>query len=329
MEQTVDFLIIGQGIAGTLLSYELIKKGKSVLVIDQPHAQTASRVAGAVISPLTGKDWKPTNPLWMTTALATYRSMAGLLKTTILQPGNLYLFPEGVENTPGFQALEDAPAAHIAACFQNTEGLKVVPGLWQVKAAELLDSWRLFLQEHRAIRATKFEPDLLNITANGLVYEDICAANIVFCEGAVSNARPWFPALPFTANRGDVLFIHVPGLAQDAVYQNRYRLIPRGNNLFWCGSNYRWKFSNLLPDEDWRAEVMSHLKQWLRLPFTLADHQVALRPTTAGQQPLLLCSAKNSGIFLFNGLGTKGFSAGPFLAQKMANLLLKDEKMKS
>jgi glycine/D-amino acid oxidase-like deaminating enzyme len=36
-DQHVDFLIVGHGIAGALLTYELQQAGKSVLVIDTPH----------------------------------------------------------------------------------------------------------------------------------------------------------------------------------------------------------------------------------------------------------------------------------------------------
>jgi glycine/D-amino acid oxidase-like deaminating enzyme len=34
--QTTNFLIIGQGLCGTWLSYELLKAGASFIVIDEP-----------------------------------------------------------------------------------------------------------------------------------------------------------------------------------------------------------------------------------------------------------------------------------------------------
>ena len=51
----VDYLIVGQGIAGTFLSYYLIRAGKKVIVIDEYNPATASRVASGIINPVTGR----------------------------------------------------------------------------------------------------------------------------------------------------------------------------------------------------------------------------------------------------------------------------------
>ena len=52
---TNDYLVIGQGLCGTFLSYYLLKAGKSVIVIDENKAHTASKVASGVINPVTGR----------------------------------------------------------------------------------------------------------------------------------------------------------------------------------------------------------------------------------------------------------------------------------
>ena len=58
----VDYLIIGQGIAGTLLAYFLQKKGASILVIDDAYERAATQVAAGIINPITGrryvKSWR-------------------------------------------------------------------------------------------------------------------------------------------------------------------------------------------------------------------------------------------------------------------------------
>ena len=56
----VDYLVIGQGIAGTWLSYFLLKQGKSVLVIDQWDEHSASHVASGIINPITGRNFVKT-----------------------------------------------------------------------------------------------------------------------------------------------------------------------------------------------------------------------------------------------------------------------------
>lgn len=52
---TVDYLIIGQGICGTMLSWNLFREGKKVLVIDDGNEHTPSRAAAGIINPVTGR----------------------------------------------------------------------------------------------------------------------------------------------------------------------------------------------------------------------------------------------------------------------------------
>ena len=51
----VEFLIIGQGISGTFLSFYLHQNKRSFLVIDNPETTSASNVAAGIINPVTGR----------------------------------------------------------------------------------------------------------------------------------------------------------------------------------------------------------------------------------------------------------------------------------
>jgi glycine/D-amino acid oxidase-like deaminating enzyme len=68
-----DVIIIGQGICGTFLSWNLIKAGKKVVVIDQDHTQSASYVASGVINPVTGRSIVTT---WMADELLPFAENA-------------------------------------------------------------------------------------------------------------------------------------------------------------------------------------------------------------------------------------------------------------
>src|SRR5215213_4116557 len=50
-----NYVIVGQGISGTFLSWYLQKAGASVIVIDENKSNTASRVAAGLINPVTGR----------------------------------------------------------------------------------------------------------------------------------------------------------------------------------------------------------------------------------------------------------------------------------
>src|SRR5258708_3301733 len=64
-----DFIIAGQGIAGTLLAWFLEKHGKSFVIIDQFNPSSSSQVAGGIIHPITGRRIVKT---WMADTLIPY-----------------------------------------------------------------------------------------------------------------------------------------------------------------------------------------------------------------------------------------------------------------
>ena len=50
-----DYLIIGQGIAGTVLAYQLMDSGKKVCIINHQQAFQSSSVAAGMYNPVSGK----------------------------------------------------------------------------------------------------------------------------------------------------------------------------------------------------------------------------------------------------------------------------------
>ena len=50
--KSADYIIVGQGLAGTLLAHDLLENNQSVLIIDKPHAAMASRVAAGLFNPV-------------------------------------------------------------------------------------------------------------------------------------------------------------------------------------------------------------------------------------------------------------------------------------
>ena len=52
MKQHFDFIIVGQGLAGTILAHDLEEKGNQLLLIDSNESASASRVAAGLINPV-------------------------------------------------------------------------------------------------------------------------------------------------------------------------------------------------------------------------------------------------------------------------------------
>ena len=50
-----DFILVGQGLAGSILALKLIKQGKKVIVIDRPSLSRCSQVAAGIYNPVVFK----------------------------------------------------------------------------------------------------------------------------------------------------------------------------------------------------------------------------------------------------------------------------------
>ena len=52
---TLDYIIVGQGIAGSCLAFELLERGAKIEIFDESWRDAACLVAAGVINPITGK----------------------------------------------------------------------------------------------------------------------------------------------------------------------------------------------------------------------------------------------------------------------------------
>ena len=54
-EPEYDYLIVGQGIAGTSMAMHLLDLGKKILIVSDSKLPSSSKVAAGIFNPLTGK----------------------------------------------------------------------------------------------------------------------------------------------------------------------------------------------------------------------------------------------------------------------------------
>src|SRR5664279_1432682 len=104
MEET-EVLIIGQGLAGTWLSYWLHQAGISFRVIDKPNPDGASLRAAGLINPVTGRRMVTT---WMIDELlpfarSAYREIGSLLDQKIISDVSVIDFFPSVQMLQAFQ----------------------------------------------------------------------------------------------------------------------------------------------------------------------------------------------------------------------------------
>ncbi len=330
------FLIVGQGLAGTLLAYFLRKAGGQIWVVDDQHQSASSRAAAGIINPITGrkyvKSWRIDDLLPV--AVQTYQALEQQFGATIFHPRNVLRAISNAKesNDWSLHTLEPGYKHYIAeevnlGNYQNNITLaygygEVLHGA-QVDLPLLIGKFRQWLQKEGSLTTETFDFEQLIIEAESIRYQNLIADKIIFCEGAKGKFNPFFNYLPFHGDKGEALIVRIPDAHFEKILKQQIFIVPLGkDDLYWIGATYERHYPDDQPSEQGRQYLTRHLQQVLKIPFEIVQHLAAVRPTVRDRRPLLGLHPQFSQVGIFNGLGTKGASLGPFWAQHFANFLL-------
>ena len=329
----VEYLIIGQGISGTWLSYYLHKANRTFLVIDNNQSNSASRVAAGIINPVTGRRIVKT---WMIDELLSflvpeYRALGNELGINAIEQKSLIDF----HPTPQMKlAFDDRlkEAADFLLAPQNQQlyqdifnydfGFGEVDPCYVANLKEIIPSWRKKLLANDQLQEENFEIEKFSQTGKAIRYKNITAGKIIFCDGINSAQNPFFKNLPFAINKGEALLIESNSIPSDHIFKKGMMLVSIEENLFWIGSNYLWEFADDNPTEQFRMRTESLLKTWLKVPFKIADHKASVRPANIERRPFVGFHPAYNNIGILNGMGTKGCSLAPFFARQLTEHLI-------
>lgn len=335
------YLIVGQGIAGTLLTYFLLQSGQSVIVIDNHHEGAASKAAAGIINPITGrryvKSWKIDELLPF--AKQTYQELENLLQIKFYQERNVIrTFAHAKEENDWLlHSIEPGYQNYVAdrADIGNYKG-KTTPAFGygevlqgaQVHLPVLISQFRNFLIKENRLIEEVFDFEQLVIEESSVHYKNITAHKIIFCDGAKAKENPYFNYLPFHGDKGEALLIRIPDAGFEKILKQQIFIVPLGTaDLYWVGATYNPRFDNNLPSKEGKTYLLKHLQNLLTVPFEVIDHLAAIRPTVRDRRPFLGMHPQFPQLGIFNGLGTKGASLGPFWANHFVDYLLKDETL--
>ena len=335
MRQQVDILIIGQGICGTFLSLELERAGLSHLVLDDRRPLSASRAAAGLINPVTGRRIVTT---WMIDELVSfaheaYGRLPNLLGSSFFETAAVVdFFPTPQMRLAFLQRLQE-DGAYLALpadehvwdhVFRSDFGFGSISPCYLVDLPGLLNAARKRMLEKNILREERFErEELIVVSADLILYKDIEARKIIFCDGIEGASDPWFSRLPFAPNKGEALIIEIEGLASGAVsasaqartvFKKGISLVPWREDTWWVGSSYEWAFGHGEPTDAFRHRTETMLRDWLKLPFRTHQHLASVRPATLERRPFVGFHPTQPAIGILNGMGTKGCSLAPYFA---------------
>lgn len=334
-QRSVDTLIVGAGIAGLLLARELRRRGQRVAVAHDPSRPGASEAAVGLLNPVRGRRctlaWRAQETL--AAARTTYQALSAAAGCTFVREcAVVRAFASEEEQC----FLERRASAIEAAGFtlrcgvRLPDGLRAAPfgtvavlGAASVDVISVLEHLRAGFRDAGALVEQRCEDlDFGNPASIRWPEANLTAERAVLCGG--SEGRVGSPAgpLPLRPVHGESLLVSIEGLEGATAFVCGHHLAPLGGGLWSCGGTKTPGDASPAATPDGRAELEKFLRAHLAVPWRVVDHRAGVRGATVDTRPLAGRWGADPRLFVFNGLGSQGYAAGPWLARIMADHLV-------
>lgn len=333
----VDFIVVGQGLAGSVLSLKLIEAGYTIKVIDKSELSSCSKVAAGIWNPVV---FKRLTKSWMIDELLPemlkfYRQTETLFNTSLITEREIIkLFSEQQEvdlwkrkSVGEFVDYLDKTIYH-----DDLKGIKIsefgyskVLKAGNLNVHSLLELTRRFLIDKESLWEEEFDFKELNISET-VSYKNNTAKNIVFAEGYLIKNNPYFNYVPFKPAKGEVLTIESKSLniGNDIINKNAF-LMQLKSDAYKLGATYDWDNLNETLSERAKEELKDRFKKMTDADFKILDHKAGVRPSVIDRRPVIGHHPKHKNVYIFNGLGTKGVMLVPYFAQNLISHIKSSE----
>lgn len=328
-------LIVGQGLAGSMLAMELWKRHVDFLVMAPANASAASSVAAGLYFPLSSRKLSVDRVFrsCFPNLEKTYQSMEETLGLALLYklPSVKLFDPSELDDWHAF--MEGDGAIFIDSIEEHAKIPGIKPGLSMavishsgyLDVAKLVETSRKWLEKNNLWHNDMVHYPSIRITSHGIVVNGkIEAEKVVFCEGAYGINNPWFGRFGLSPNKGEIMVVYAPRLCEGFVLRRGVHILPLGKGYFHVGATYSRNPVDDVPSESGLQVLCSKLGSFTNVPYKVVFHKAGMRPAVKDRTPLLGRHPEFPALAVFNGLGSKGVMQAAHWAPVMANWLLSD-----
>ena len=330
MAKKYDYIIIGQGIAGSVLSLKLLQRGKSILVLDTPSNNISSSVAAGIFNPITGRRMVKTwyaDQLWQAFT-SFYQEQESHLEANFFHYVKHYRPFRSAADSNDFTArsvsggyehfITDISTESESSLLNDEHG-----GIWIDQSGYLnipvfLASVRERLITQGSYLSKHFddsEMDLENQKIGDYYFE-----KLIFCRGWTERDHAIFSELPFKPVKGEILSIQLPQQLPYIVNRGVF-VLPKADGKCVVGSTYNHDDLSSTPTTDGKSQLIEKLEDLYSGNYEITGHFAGVRPSSADRKPFVGIHPKFETIGILNGLGTKGVSLAPHFADKLISFI--------
>jgi glycine/D-amino acid oxidase-like deaminating enzyme len=294
------YLLVGQGLAGTVLAHHFLQANIPFQIWDSPQHFNSSYAAGGVFNPVTGRKLEKT---WLADELFNYlfpfyQQVEKTLGIPFFYP--MPLFRPFANDEMKHWLLERKDQIQHAFLDWTDAGVWVKQAGW-VDVASLLRHSKSYFERLGIYAERTFE------AKDGDDFEAI-----IYCEGFHAAQNPLWEKLPFLPAKGELLRFQSDEPSHEFILNKNGFILPLPDGAFKVGATYRWDEFSQLPTDSSREELKTKLASMGVAHYALLDTFVGVRPATQDRRPFIGMLSNQLGIF--NGFGSKGVSLSPYFA---------------
>ena len=332
-------MIVGQGLAGSILAFELLKRGKTICVIDRPELSHSSQVAGGLYNPVV---FKRLTQSWM--ADRTLPEMYAFFQESEHKLNCRLLYETQIARVFAGEQEEliwkKKATNELAEFIENRihqpedEYSFVKSSFGYVSKAGYIDvlcflkETRRYLLNKNSLVAETFDITDLQIGDHEIRYHGFSASHVIFCEGHLAQKNPYFKQVKFKPAKGEVLTIFCEQLAIKSIINKDFFILPLPEaHCFKVGATYDWVNQTDEISEEAKNKLLAKLDDFMPYPYRLINQQAGVRPSTIDRRPVMGSHSEHKNVLLFNGFGTKAVMLTPFFAKHFCNFICSGEEL--
>jgi glycine/D-amino acid oxidase-like deaminating enzyme len=330
-------LIAGGGLAGICLGYQLAEKNIPFLLIDNDSNQSSLKAAG-LINPMVFrrmlKSWRIDD--FLPYALSFYKKVGKYTDSEFfhfLPMRRGFAHQQEVELWESKQNLEEygeylselTNEDRTSNTLINHFGTGIVKQTGYIDTKTFLKNSYAYFRSINCYQKTEYkydEFDLLKQTFRGEHFD-----KIIFCEGYQGIYNPWFNYLPLQTTKGQTIIIKSDTLDTNEILNRKCFLLPLGNKEFKVGATYEWNTTDLSITIEGLNILKENIEQLIHDQYEVIHQDAGIRPTVKDRRPLLGEHPNFENIYIFNGLGTKGYSMAPLLSKELYNFIFENQDL--
>jgi len=320
----VDYIIVGQGFAGSFFAAELLLNHKTFAIIDADKNK-ASSIAAGVYNPVILKRF---TPIWEADeqidffiekmkVLEEFFQTKFLIEEPILRiidnPMERKTWVRKARNK--LKYFLDSEIIEEKANIKSAFGLGKVLQSGRIHSTHFLSTLKNHCKDF--ILNEDFYYSEIKFDEKQIKYYNITAKYIVFCDGMSMVNNPFFNTIPIKTNKGECLTAILEKPLEKFIFKKKYFLFQETENQYYIGGTNDSEDFSIDCTEKIKQELIQSVAEIYTSNITIIEQKAAIRPTTFDRRPIVGKHRNHENIFLINGLGTRGALLGAKCAQSL------------